>query len=197
VATDQLDVALKEIHETDARLVVIDSLQGLRKYDSKQKHAVKHTQLVVRDIATELIDEAQIKKRTIVLVSHVNKAGDLAGLKEIEHLVDTLLWFRGDRSGERRYLMSEKNRFGRTDVQAHFLMTEHGLIPTQPPERRGAGEQAEQPVEHAPEPVRRPGVEPLPVQVPEPMPERSPIRPAPVEVDGVIYAEPENLDDPF
>lgn len=131
------------IVSSKAELVIIDSLQGLRVTadaedqlkDSKQKRR-KHTQLVVRDIALDLIYFAQKKEEyehrigdpvAFIMVSHVNKMGDLAGLKEIEHMVDVVAWFGGERGGKNRHFRLDKNRFGPTDKRAKFTMESDGL----------------------------------------------------------------------
>lgn len=122
------------IIRSGADFVIIDSLQGLRADASDGGR--RHTQLVVRDIALDLINFAQKKEEyetrdghpvTFVMVCHVNKQGDLAGLKEIEHMVDVVAWFGGERSGKIRKVRLEKNRLGPTDKAAIFTMEEDGL----------------------------------------------------------------------
>lgn len=90
----------------------------------------------MRDIALDIINFAQKKDIyedrpgepvTLILVCHVNKAGDLAGLLEIQHMVDVVTWFKGDREGKSRFFALEKNRFGPTHKRARFSMEETGL----------------------------------------------------------------------
>jgi len=125
----------EKIVESDADFVIIDSLQGLRA-DEDGNGVRRHSQIVVRDIALDLIKFAQKAEEyedrpghpcTFVLVCHVNKQGDLAGLKEIEHMVDVVAWFGGERSGKRRKFRLEKNRLGPTSDMAAFSMEKDGL----------------------------------------------------------------------
>lgn len=124
-----------KIVESGVDLVIMDSLQGLR-LDPENGGGRRHSQLVVRDIALDLItfanktdnyEDRQGHKVTIVMICHVNKSGDIAGLKEIEHMVDVVMVFGGERSGKRRKVRLEKNRFGPSDKIAAFLMEKDGL----------------------------------------------------------------------
>ena len=63
----------------------------------------------------------------IFIVGHVNKGGDIAGPKVLEHIVDTVLYFEGERNQSYRILRAIKNRFGSTNEIGVFEMTEHGL----------------------------------------------------------------------
>jgi len=142
-----------------AKVIIIDSLQGLRKEDitiaenEEQLSALeeqaraqaaraknrrlkygkvipsKHSQLSVRDIALDLIKEANKRKLTMIMVCHLTKDGSLAGLKEIEHMVDCVAWFRGKPDTSLRAVNCSKNREGDTMVSAEFDMTEFGLFP--------------------------------------------------------------------
>ena len=69
---------------------------------------------------------------SVVMVGHVTKDGALAGPRAIEHLVDTVLSFGGDRSGELRYLRAVKHRYGPTTEVGLFEMTPAGLGPVHP-----------------------------------------------------------------
>lgn len=135
VATLSPEETKAKIVDSRADFVIVDSLQGMR-LDQATGSSRKHTQLVVRDIALDLINFAQKKdvyedreghKVTFVMVCHVNKSGDLAGLKEIEHMVDVVAWFGGERSGKKRVFRLEKNRMGPTSDKATFSMEKDGL----------------------------------------------------------------------
>jgi DNA repair protein RadA/Sms len=130
-ATTSYEEARAILMTVDRPLAIIDSLQGLRMRDEHGK-PMKHTQHTVRDIAMGLIQAANATKKTVFVVGHVNKQGDLAGLKEIEHMVDTVLWFRGVRSGTDRHMACEKNRFGDVSLCANFKMTNRGLVDREP-----------------------------------------------------------------
>lgn len=81
----------------------------------------------VRAVANELIRIAKTKNIILFLVGHVTKEGTLAGPRVLEHMVDTVLYFEGDRGHHFRILRSVKNRFGATDEIGVFEMTSQGL----------------------------------------------------------------------
>ena len=81
----------------------------------------------VRACANELIRMAKRKGFILFLVGHVTKEGALAGPRVLEHMVDTVLYFEGDRGHHFRILRAVKNRFGATDEIGVFEMTEEGL----------------------------------------------------------------------
>ena len=78
--------------------------------------------------AEALIRYAKQKGSAVLLVGHVTKDGQIAGPKVIEHMVDTVLYFEGDRGHQFRILRAVKNRFGATDEIGVFEMTEQGLV---------------------------------------------------------------------
>ncbi|MCZ6764219.1 MAG: DNA repair protein RadA [Alphaproteobacteria bacterium] len=81
----------------------------------------------VRACAQELIRLAKRSGVTVILVGHVTKEGAIAGPKVLEHMVDTVLYFEGERAHQFRILRTVKNRFGPTDEIGVFEMTGHGL----------------------------------------------------------------------
>jgi DNA repair protein RadA/Sms len=97
----------------------------------------------VRACAGELIRLAKRRGTTILLVGHVTKEGMIAGPRVLEHMVDTVLYFEGERGHQFRILRSVKNRFGPTDEIGVFEMTDAGLVEVPNPsalflaERRG------------------------------------------------------------
>ena len=124
----------------DAALVVIDSIQTmwLDSIDS-----APGTVSQVRACSFELIRLAKSRGFPLVLVGHVTKDGALAGPRVLEHMVDAVLYFEGDRGHQFRILRGVKNRFGPTDEIGVFAMTEAGLAEVPNPsalflaERRG------------------------------------------------------------
>jgi len=122
------------------RIVVIDSIQTLF-VDSLD--SAPGTVAQVRASAQELIRLAKRRGFTVVLVGHVTKDGAIAGPKVLEHMVDTVLYFEGERGHQFRILRAVKNRFGPTDEIGVFEMTDGGLIEVANPsalflaERRG------------------------------------------------------------
>lgn len=122
-----IDEVLTAISSHPAKFMVMDSLQGFRRKDAK------HSQNVVRDNALDIISEANARRVTVIMTCHVNKAGDIAGLKEISHMVDTVAWFKGKPETLYREVFCTKNRDGDTSIRAHFEMGDHGLTPCEAP----------------------------------------------------------------
>ncbi len=124
----------------DAALVVIDSIQTMWT-DGVDSAPGSVTQ--VRAAAFELIRAAKTQGFALMLVGHVTKEGALAGPRVLEHMVDVVLHFEGDRGHQFRILRGVKNRFGATDEIGVFEMTGGGLAEVANPsalflaERRG------------------------------------------------------------
>lgn len=105
-------------------LVVIDSIQTMY---SDLIEGAPGTVSQVRASAHELIRFAKESGAAIILVGHVTKDGSIAGPRVLEHMVDTVLSFEGERSHQYRILRSVKNRYGGTDEIGVFAMDEQGL----------------------------------------------------------------------
>ncbi len=108
-----------------ADLVVIDSIQTLW---ADALEAAPGTVSQVRAATQSLIRYAKAKGSALLLVGHVTKDGQIAGPKTIEHMVDTVLYFEGDRGHPFRILRAVKNRFGATDEIGVFEMAGSGLV---------------------------------------------------------------------
>ena len=108
----------------DHGLVVIDSIQTMA---VEMLESAPGTVSQVKAAAHELNAQAKRQGVPLVLVGHVTKDGALAGPRVLEHLVDSVLYFEGDRSHQYRILRSVKNRFGPTDEIGVFEMTGSGL----------------------------------------------------------------------
>ena len=105
-------------------IVVIDSIQTLW---SDQLAAAPGTVAQVRACAQELVRFAKKRNCTVILVGHVTKDGQIAGPRVVEHMVDAVLYFEGERSHQFRILRAVKNRFGPTDEIGVFEMGDKGL----------------------------------------------------------------------
>ena len=105
-------------------LLVIDSIQTMH---SDLIEGAPGTVSQVRASAQELIRYAKESGAALVLVGHVTKDGAIAGPRVLEHMVDTVLSFEGERSHQYRILRAAKNRFGGTDEIGVFAMAEAGL----------------------------------------------------------------------
>lgn len=170
LGTSSPNLVKEKIILSGASVVILDSLQGM-KPDRLENGAVpKATQLATKEIAQDLINFALKKDGyedregdpvTIIMINHVNKQGDLSGLKEIEHDVDVVSWFTGLRNGKIRTFQLEKNRFGPTDKKATFMMGKNGLQEHEP-ETDEDGEDSE--AEEAPSPRKKPTAKGKPVK---------------------------------
>ena len=126
--------------ERDLAMVVIDSIQTMW-LDNIESAPGSVSQ--VRACGFELIRLAKSRGFSLVLVGHVTKDGSLAGPRVLEHMVDAVLHFEGDRGHQFRILRGTKNRFGATDEIGVFEMTDRGLAEVANPsalflaERRG------------------------------------------------------------
>ena len=139
-AVNVRDIAASLEQAKDATLVVIDSIQTMW-LDSIE--SAPGTVAQVRACSFELIRLAKTGSFALVLVGHVTKDGALAGPRVLEHMVDAVLYFEGDRGHQFRILRAVKNRFGATDEIGVFEMTDRGLAEVPNPsalflaERRG------------------------------------------------------------
>lgn len=126
--------------EDDIKVVVIDSIQTMF-LDNIESAPGTISQ--VRSCANELIRLAKLKNFALFLIGHVTKEGAIAGPRVLEHMVDTVLYFEGERGHHFRILRSVKNRYGATDEIGVFEMTDKGLSEVANPsalflaERRG------------------------------------------------------------
>ena len=107
-------------------LVVVDSVQAMGCGDVE---ALPGTLSQVRGVTARCIEGAKSTGAPLVLVGHVTKEGQIAGPKLLEHMVDVVLSFGGDRNTAYRILRASKNRFGGTDEIGIFEMREEGLRP--------------------------------------------------------------------
>lgn len=105
-------------------LLIIDSIQTLW---SSALDAAPGTITQVRTATHDLVRYAKTSDAAVVLIGHVTKEGQIAGPKAVEHLVDAVLYFEGERAHQFRILRAVKNRFGATDEIGVFEMTGAGL----------------------------------------------------------------------
>jgi DNA repair protein RadA/Sms len=119
-----LERILEEIDRLKPALVIVDSIQTI--YSARFQSAPGSIGQV-REVATHLLFAAKGKGIPIVLVGHVTKDGNLAGPKALEHIVDTVLYFEGERHHAHRVVRAFKNRFGAANELGVFEMTGAGL----------------------------------------------------------------------
>jgi len=113
-------------------LLIVDSIQSVY---SNQNGTTPGSMTQIRDCANILIRNAKENDLPTIIVGHVTKQGKLAGPKLLEHMVDVVLDFTGDRQHELRLLKSVKNRFGPTDETGIFQMTGTGLVEVPDPSK--------------------------------------------------------------
>jgi DNA repair protein RadA/Sms len=124
LAETNVERIVNSIHKVSPAVVVIDSIQMIYKPDVP---AAPGSVTQLRDCCMELVYLAKASGIAVVFVGHVTKAGTLAGPKIIEHIVDTVVYFEGDRFHSHRIVRCVKNRFGSTHEVGLFEMTGEGL----------------------------------------------------------------------
>ena len=121
-SSSDVESILDELHS--CHLVVFDSIQTMR---SLETDGYPGGVLQVRMVAEKIIERCKVLGTTAILIAHVTKGGDIAGPKLVEHIVDTVLYFEGERNTDIKILRTMKNRFGPSGEIAIFEMTENGL----------------------------------------------------------------------
>jgi DNA repair protein RadA/Sms len=124
LAETNVERIINQINKLQPAVVVVDSIQMIYKPDLP---AAPGSVTQLRDCCMDLVYLAKSAGVAIVFVGHVTKAGTLAGPKIIEHIVDTVVYFEGDRFHSHRIVRCIKNRFGSTHEVGLFEMTGAGL----------------------------------------------------------------------
>ncbi len=124
LATTDLDDAEAAIRKQSPAVCVVDSIQTLQARDIA---SAPGSVTQIREVASRLIDLAKRQGMALFLIGHVTKDGAIAGPKVLEHLVDTVLAFEGDRSHAFRLVRATKNRFGPAQEVGVFEMVREGL----------------------------------------------------------------------
>ncbi len=120
-----LENITKEAQKSQPNLLVVDSIQTVFKPDvASAPGSVSQ----VRECAVELLRLAKLSNVAVFIVGHVTKDGTLAGPRVLEHIVDTVLYFEGERNAQFRVLRAMKNRFGGTNEIGLFEMRGSGLV---------------------------------------------------------------------
>ncbi len=119
-----LENILDWIDKIAPQLVIVDSIQTIYK---SELIGAPGSVGQVRECGSELMRMAKQKETTTIIIGHVTKFGAIAGPKTLEHIVDTVLYFEGDKNQQYRLLRTVKNRFGSTNEIGVFEMTEKGL----------------------------------------------------------------------
>ena len=125
-----LDAILDECQTTKPSVIIIDSIQTL---SSMRFSSAPGTITQVRESAMALISYAKTTGSAVFIVGHVNKEGGISGPKILEHMVDAVLYFEGERTNSYRIIRAIKNRFGSTNEIGVFEMGENGLVEIENP----------------------------------------------------------------
>lgn len=125
ISSNHLESVLATIRKAKPAFVVADSVQT---FCSEQANGVPGSIVQTRHIAEAFMHLAKQDKTSVLLIGHVTKGGELAGPKVLEHLVDTVLYFEGEKYHELRMLRAMKHRFGSTTEVGIFSMEKGGLI---------------------------------------------------------------------
>ncbi len=125
LAETNIDIIEKNIDELKPKFVIMDSIQTLYKPEiTSAPGSVSQ----VRECSNEIMRIGKLQGIAFFIVAHITKQGELAGPRVLEHMVDTVLSFEGERTEEYRILRTIKNRFGTTSEIGVFEMREEGLI---------------------------------------------------------------------
>ncbi len=124
-AETDLDAVLGHVDQVNPKLLIIDSVQTI---SAAGVEGVPGGVTQVREVASALTAVAKERSLATILVGHVTKDGSVAGPRTLEHLVDVVLHFDGDRHSQLRMVRAVKNRYGPTDEVGCFDLGEYGLI---------------------------------------------------------------------
>ena len=124
LAETQIETIVKRAKEHVPQIMVIDSIQTIY---TTELNSAPGSVSQVRESAMRLVQFAKQTATTIFFIGHVTKDGALAGPRVLEHMVDTVLYFEGDRSSRFRMIRAVKNRFGAVSELGVFAMTDNGL----------------------------------------------------------------------
>lgn len=124
MAETDIDAIVAGIEKAAPRFVIIDSIQTM--YDSELSSAPGSVSQV-RQCAGRIVAEAKKRSVAAFIIGHVTKEGAIAGPRVLEHLVDTVLYFEGERTSNLRILRAVKNRFGSTEEIGVFEMRDAGM----------------------------------------------------------------------
>jgi DNA repair protein RadA/Sms len=123
-AETDLSTVLGQIDAVNPELLVVDSVQTIA---ASEIDGAAGMPSQIREVAANLIRVAKERSLPVILVGHVTKDGSIAGPRALEHLVDVVCHFEGDRQTSLRFVRSLKNRFGPTDEVGCFEMTGEGI----------------------------------------------------------------------
>lgn len=125
-----IHAVVAEYEKVKPEIVIVDSIQTMY---SDLSASVQGSVTQVRECASVLISKAKTDGAAVIIVGHVNKEGGIAGPKVLEHMVDAVLSFEGERRQSNRIIRAIKNRYGSTNEIGVFAMTDEGLAAIENP----------------------------------------------------------------
>ncbi|MEW6127609.1 MAG: DNA repair protein RadA [Acidobacteriota bacterium] len=125
-----LERIFEEVDRVEPQAIVVDSVQTVF---SMKLESAPGSVSQVREVAGQFLMLAKNRTIPVFLIGHVTKEGAIAGPKALEHIVDTVLYFEGERHHNHRIIRAVKNRFGAANELGVFEMTGSGLVPVQNP----------------------------------------------------------------
>ncbi len=127
ISDNSMDNVLELVEEIDPDLIIIDSIQTFTLEDFPNSRAGSPTQTM--ECANQLVKIAKNpnRPRAVILIGQMTKEDEIAGVRALEHLVDTVLIIEGESGEELRSLLTTKNRYGSTGEMGFFYMTDKGM----------------------------------------------------------------------
>jgi DNA repair protein RadA/Sms len=125
-----LERVFEEIDRLEPQAIIVDSVQTIF---SMKVESAPGSVSQVREVAGQFLIMAKNRTVPVFLIGHVTKEGTIAGPKALEHIVDTVLYFEGERHHNHRIVRAVKNRFGAANELGIFEMTVRGLVPVPNP----------------------------------------------------------------
>jgi DNA repair protein RadA/Sms len=130
LAESNLENILAAVEEVQPAAIVVDSVQTTY---SEALDSAPGSVSQVRHVAMQFLNLAKSRDLSVFLIGHITKDGTIAGPKALEHIVDVVLYFEGERKQNHRIIRAVKNRFGAANEVGIFEMTSRGLIPAANP----------------------------------------------------------------
>ncbi|MBN1566434.1 MAG: DNA repair protein RadA [Acidobacteria bacterium] len=130
LAESNLEQILSAIEDVKPAAIVVDSVQTAY---SETLDSAPGSVSQVRHVAMQFLNIAKTRNLPVFLIGHITKDGSIAGPKALEHIVDVVLYFEGERRQNHRIIRAVKNRFGAANEVGIFEMTSRGLVPVANP----------------------------------------------------------------
>jgi DNA repair protein RadA/Sms len=130
LAESNLEYIVSQIDQVQPSAIVVDSIQTTF---TETLDSAPGSVSQVRHVAMQFLNLAKSRDLTVFLIGHITKDGSIAGPKVLEHIVDVVLYFEGERKQNYRIIRAVKNRFGAANEVGIFEMTSRGLIPAANP----------------------------------------------------------------